>query len=288
MVQRPSESLSSTFPKSFLLYGKKTKEMGEPPFQSAKIISASGFSLIELIIVVALISFAYAVALPGLGIRSESEVALKLNTLAGDVRNAFDLSVLTGKPYRMVFMLASGEYWLEEADQPDFYLGSDKVDRDPTETEEKDDDVLFDQKMREFEDAAGQVITGPSDDEKIPPTSPVVEAKSRLKKAQWTRVSNSEWGKRSLGPELIIKEMQSEHHGRRQDFSELGDQARGMIYFFPQGYVEKAVLYLYYRKDDFVPDESKEPYTFVTFPYEGVADALSGRVEINVHEDQST
>ena len=247
-----------------------------------------GFSLIELVIVIALIAFAYTVALPNLGIRSESEVALKLNTLAGDVRNAFDLSVLTGKHYRLVFMLASGDYWLEEASQPEFFLGSDRVDRDPTEAEEKDAQVAFEQRMREYVDAAGQVITDATGDEQITPTSPVVEAQSRLQKAQWTRVSNSEWGNRSLGPDLIIKEMQSEHHGRRQDFSELGDQARGMIYFFPQGYVEKAVLYLYYRKDDFVPDEGKEPYTFVTFPFEGVAEVNNGRLEINVHEDQRT
>jgi prepilin-type N-terminal cleavage/methylation domain-containing protein len=288
MVHRSYESLTCAHFKKMLCKEKKSEFWVSHGGQHSRPGEASGFSLIELIIVVALIAFAYTVALPGLGIRSESEIALKLNTLAGDVRNAFDLSVLTGKPYRLVFNLASGEYWLEEPDQPEFYLGSEKVDRDPTEAEEKDAEVAFEQKMREFEDAAGQVVSAASGDEQISPTSPVVEAKSRLRKAIWTRVSNSEWGKRSLGPELIIKEMQSEHHGRRQDFSELGDQARGMIYFFPQGYVEKAVLYLYYKKDDLVPDESKEPYTFITFPYEGVADVMSGRLEINVHEDQST
>jgi hypothetical protein len=181
--------------------------------------------------------------------------------------------------------MAKGDYWLEEADQEHFYIGADKVDRDPTEAEEKDDQLFYEQKMREYSDLAGQAVIDSSKDKEIPPVSPVVEAKLKLRKAQWTPVSNSEWSKRSLGPQLLIKEMQSEHHGRLQNFSELGENARGMIYFFPNGYVQKAVLYVYYKKDDFVPDESKEPYTVVTFPFEGIAEVNSGRINVDVHED---
>src|ERR1044072_2515869 len=99
---------------------------------------SGGFSLIEVIVVIALIAFVYTVALPQINQRTGAETATKLNELAGDVRSAYDLSVLTGKTYRMVFMLNSGDYWLEEADRPDVYLGMDKIDRDPTEAEEKD------------------------------------------------------------------------------------------------------------------------------------------------------
>lgn len=253
------------------------------PFRHA---ARAGFSLIEVIIVVALIAFVYSVALPQLNQRTGAEVANKINQLAADVRAAYDMSVLTHKTYRLVFVMASGDYWLEEADRENVYLGSDKLDRDPTEAEEKDQQIAFDIKFKDYEDLAGQAVTDKDSDKEIPPTSPVLEAKSRLKRAGWTRVENLEWTVRSLGPILMIKDMQSEHHGQKQDFSELGGEARGMIYFFPSGYVERAVLHIAYKKDEMVPDDTQEPYTVTTNPYEGTAETVNGYVEVDVHQDQ--
>jgi hypothetical protein len=184
--------------------------------------------------------------------------------------------------------MATGDYWLEEADQENVFLGSDKVDRDPTEQEEKDEQIAFDMKFKDYEDLAGQVVVDQDNDKEIKPSSPVVEAKDRLKKATWTRVETMEWGKRELGPLLLVKDMQSEHHGHKQDFSDLGAEARGMIYFFPTGYVERAVLHVAYAKDPMVPDDAQEPYTITTNPFEGTADVVSGYVEVDVHQDQES
>src|SRR4051812_13254684 len=85
----------------------------------------AGFSLIEIIVVLALIGFIYTVAIPNFNQRTGAETSTKLSELAGDFRNAFDLSVLTGKTYRLVFMMGSGDYWLEEADRTDVFLGVD-------------------------------------------------------------------------------------------------------------------------------------------------------------------
>lgn len=259
----------------------------EGPFRH-KVFFASqrAFSLIEIIIVVALIAFVYTVALPQLNQRTGAEVANKLNQLAADVRSAYDVSVLSGKPYRLVFMMASGDYWLEESDRSDIYIGSDKLDRDPTEAEEKDEQAAFDTKFQEYIDLAGQAVMDQETEKEIPPDSPVVDAKDRLRKAQWTRVENLEWSTRTLGPNLMITDMQSEHHGHKQDFSELGAEARAMIYFFPTGYVQKAVIHIAFKKDEMVPDETQEPYTVTTNPYEGTASTVSGRVEVDVHQDQ--
>lgn len=261
----------------------------EGPFRHRSLTPLAGgqsaFSLIEIIIVVALIAFVYTVALPQLNQRTGAETANKLNQLASDVRNAYDVSVLNGKPYRLVFMMAAGDYWLEESDRNDVYIGNDKLDRDPTEAEEKDEDVAFDTKFQEYVDLAGQVIVDQDNDKEIPPDSPVVEAKERLRKAKWTRVENLEWSTRTLGPNLMITDMQSEHHGHKQDFSELGAEARAMVYFFPSGYVQRAVIHIAYKKDEMVPDETQEPYTVTTDPYEGTAKIISGNVEVDVHQD---
>jgi prepilin-type N-terminal cleavage/methylation domain-containing protein len=247
----------------------------------------SGFSLIEVIIVVALIAFVYTVAIPQFSMRSGAETANKLNQLASDVRSAFDQSVLTRKTYRLVFELASGNYWLEEASTEHVFLGSDKADRDLTENEEKDAQLAFDAKLQEYTDLAGQAVTDPESDKEIPAVSPVLQAKNLLKKPKWTRVENMEWSMRSLAPVLIIQDMQSEHHAGKQSFQELGQEARAMIYFFPNGYVQKAVLHIAYRKGDTDIDDTQEPYTVITSPNEGTADIVAGYVEVNVHDDRA-
>lgn len=235
---------------------------------------------------IALVAFVYTIALPQFALRTGSEAASKLGQLAADVRAAFDTSVLFNKPYRMVFMLNSGDYWLEEASRPEIQLGSDKLDRDPTEAEEKDEQVAFDAKFEEYVELAGQAVKMPDDDLEIPPTSPVVQAKDSLRKPTWSRVETAEWGDRSLGPNLMITEMQSEHHGNRQLLSDLGPEGRAMIYFFPSGYVQRAMLHVYFKKDDMVPDEQQEPYTVTTNPYEGTADVVAGKQDIDVHDDR--
>ena len=247
---------------------------------------SAGFSLIEVIIVVALIAFVYTVAIPQFSLRSGAEVAGKLNQVAGDIRSAFDLAVLTGRPYRLVFVLATGDYWLEEADRNEIRLGVDGVDRDPTEVEEKDERQDFDTKFREYIDLAGQAVMNDKTGREIPPESPVVKAKDRLRRCTWARVEAMEWGHKTLGPNLLIKDMQAEHHGHKQDLSELGKDARAMIYVFPNGQVERAVLHIFYKKSDLVPDETQEPYSVITDPFEGVAEVVPGYQDIDVHDDR--
>ena len=246
----------------------------------------AGFSLIEVIIVVTLISFVYTVAMPEFNRRTEIEIVNKTNQLSSDIRNAYDLAVLTRKTLRMVFILATGEYWLEEADRTDVLLGNDKIGHDPSEDEEKDEAAAFETKFKDYVDLAGQMVMDQEKSKEIPPVSPVVSAKQALMKPKWTHVEGIEWNGRTLGPYLLIKDMQAEHHGQKQELSDLGEKGRAMIYFFPGGYVERAVLHLSYKKDEMVPDDTKQPFTVFTRAYEGTADVVSEYKDIDVKEDK--
>jgi prepilin-type N-terminal cleavage/methylation domain-containing protein len=86
---------------------------------SKEINKKAGFTLIEIIMVVSVIGIAYFYAIPQFNIITGTETAEKLGKLSEDVRSAYDMAVLHGKPHRMVFMLATGEYWLEVADRRD-------------------------------------------------------------------------------------------------------------------------------------------------------------------------
>ena len=250
-------------------------------------LAEQGFSLIEVIIVVTLLAFVYTVALPQLSLRTGAAVANKLNQLASDIRSAYDLSVLSGKTYRIVFEFASGSYRLEEADRSITFLGDADLDRDPTAEEEKENQLIFENDFEGYIDLAGQTVIDVDNDREISPSSPVVEAKKRLRPPVWQPVKSLEWGKKSLGPELIIMDMQTEHHSRKQDSIELGREARGFLYFFPNGYVERAVLHIGYRKGDYEVDEQEKPYTIKTNPFEGTATIIPEYEEIDVLRDEA-
>jgi hypothetical protein len=84
----------------------------------------------------------------------------------------------------------------------------------------------------------------------------------------------------------MIKDMQSEHHGHKLDLSELGQDAHAMLYFFPRGYVERAVIHVAYKKSDMVPDESQEMYTITTNPFEGTAEVQPGYRDVDVSQEK--
>ena len=125
-------------------------------------------------------------------------------------------------------------------------------------------------------DLAGQEVKDPDTGEKLPLASPILSAKDRLQKPKWHQVQSLEWGLRKLGPQLIVKDMRSEHHGAPTSLDTVQpEEGYAHIYFLPSGYVERAYLHIYYLKDDKI-DESKAPWTVVTHPYQGEASVRSG------------
>lgn len=247
----------------------------------------SGITMIELMVVIGLIAFIYSIAVPQFSLRSGTEVATKTQRLANDIRSAFDMAVLNNKTYRIVFELASGRYHLEESDGL-VLIDSEDLGRDPTEDEVKAKQDEFDSRTTDFESLAGDPIK----DEKGEAiagsnNSPILRYRDRAAPAKWTKVENLEWNNRSLGDFLLISEMQAEHHANKQVMTDLGPGGRAFIYFYPQGYVEKAYIRVAYKLDDGVVDETIPPYTIVTKPFLGTADVVSGPVEVNIKDDAS-
>jgi len=255
------------------------------PAKNSKAVGSPGFTLIEIIIVVSIVATAYAVAMPQFSLITGTNVAEKLGMLSGDVRSAYDMAVLRGKPHRLVFVLATGQYWLEEADRQDVYMGNEAMHHDPTEEESKLSIEEFDERFEQYEALAGQESKDPETGDPIVSSSPVTVAKERLKPAKWTRVENFEWRGRDLGPELIFKAFQAEHHDQPQTFDELGIKARAFLYFFPTGYVEKAYMHIGYALARAKLDEEKKGYTVRIKPYEGIAVVDPGYQEVDLRDD---
>ena len=192
-----------------------------------------GFSLIEVILVIAVVGSVFVMVLPNLGIIGSTEAAGKLATLSGDIRSAFDLSVLNRKPYRMVFEFASGNYYLEKADREDVTIMAEALERELTAEELKEREEEFEELREEYIELAGREVDDEDGEETIPPTSPLIKAYDRLKPATWTRVDDIEWRGRTLGPYYVVQDMQTEHHANLIRLAEYEEQAVAYLYFFP-------------------------------------------------------
>lgn len=244
----------------------------------------SGFSILELLIVISLVAVVYLVALPNLNIASTTSTAAKLGQVASDIRAAFDMSVLHRRPYRLVFELMSGDYWLETTDKRDFAIGDHVLGRDLTKVEEEDRLEAFDAEFEEYVELAGTEINDSDNERVIPPSSPVLQAKKQLRPAEWKKVEDQEWSRRSIGPELIFQDFRAEHHDAKQTFADLEEEARAMLYFLPGGHVEKAVIHIAYRLGENEFDSSQQPYTLTTNPYLGTAEIVAGYEEVEIED----
>lgn len=242
----------------------------------------AGFSLLEIIIVIALMAGLYAIGLPAFESITGKVTIDKLNRFTADVRNAYDRAILTKKNHRFVIEHASGKYWLEVTERKDIFVGRGEVERDPSDFETSRAEEEFAAKMTEYEDLAGEIVNDLDDDREIKPSSPLLKAKDRLASPTWSKVDTPEWGNpRSFGTEMIIMDMQSEHHAIKQSFQDEGLDLRSYIYVFP-GRIQKAVLHIGFREGENGIDSEREPYTMTIDPEMGIAEYVSGYVEVDV------
>ena len=236
--------------------------------QSLKRASNSAFSLLEVIIVVALLAGVYSYALPQFRIFTGLEESSTLSRLTVDVRSAYDIAVLTGKVHRLVFKLDTGEYWLESSDTDQVHLNVEGREHDSSEYEEQEELQVFQDNFQIYEDMMASPVFDPEEEVEVKLITPLIAAKEQLQPPRWTMVKNIEWQKRDLGEQLTIVSFQAEHHTRKQSYRDEGDPERAFLYFFPNGYVQEASIELAARGDDL---DKRPPYVIKTNPFEGTA-----------------
>ncbi|MCX6131704.1 MAG: hypothetical protein NTX25_21920 [Proteobacteria bacterium] len=248
--------------------------------------SDGGFSILEMMMVISLAALMFVVAAPNLSISEQTEAAQKLGALSGDIRAAYDTAVLSRKPHRLVFSFGSGEYWLESTEREQFLMGDDKLDHDPNPAEIKEKKAKFEEEFEQYKLLAGRDIEDTESEKVVPASSPLLAAKALLAPVEWKPVEDGEWQKRHLGPQFLVRSMQAEHHGHLQTLEELGKDGFAYLYFFPQGYVERAVIHIAPVEVDNKAKYDERTYTLTTEPYEGLANVTSGFREVDLSRDE--
>jgi prepilin-type N-terminal cleavage/methylation domain-containing protein len=81
------------------------------PFMQKK---TQGFTLLELMVVVAIIAGIIAIALPSIKSLSGLDVKREIVKIAGLCSEVYNLSSISGRTHRIVFDMDQGQYWVEE------------------------------------------------------------------------------------------------------------------------------------------------------------------------------
>ena len=74
---------------------------------------SNGFTLIEMLAVVAIIALVIGIALPNFGLRSRRVMEDEAKRMAANLEFARQRSVMTGVPHQVVIDVEEGDYWLE-------------------------------------------------------------------------------------------------------------------------------------------------------------------------------
>jgi prepilin-type N-terminal cleavage/methylation domain-containing protein len=72
-----------------------------------------GFSLIEMLVVVAIIALFSLIALRSIGSYTRVGLDTATRELAGTIKEAYNSTVITGKVHRLVYDLKNAQYWVE-------------------------------------------------------------------------------------------------------------------------------------------------------------------------------
>lgn len=163
-----------------------------------------GLTLIELIIVIAILVMMLGLGVSGLENLASTELRVQTNKLAVAVRHAYNRSVATGLYMRMVLDVSTDSYWVEASPTPVFLVrpGDEKLIEDEKRARERED-----------EEGIQRIKTGP--DFKMDPV-----------------ISKITMEKGIVIDSVLIA---------GQQYPVTGGQAT--IHFFPNGYCEPAMIY---------------------------------------------
>lgn len=198
-------------------------------------------TLIELVGVVSIIALLFTAVTLSMSNVVRADLKAEASKLSSTIQAVYNRSATRNAYYRMVFDLEEGEYWSELAEKR-FFIGQGKEEDEPQEGfKEKDHDAQQAGKVQILETAEGPAMHRASGDE--------------VKDALVRRVK--------LGRGLSLGGLMTTHQ------RDVRRDGRGYIYFFPNGYVERALIYL---------TDGDAVYTVATQPLTGRTRVLRGEV----------
>lgn len=253
-------------------------------------IQCFGFTLIEIMIVIGLVSLLMGYLSTRIGLVGDVEIKTSVTKLARTIRVAYNYAIIDRVTHRIAIDLTRGTYWVEAANKKSL-LQVGQTEREKTRKEiaeelkeEEEKFKILEQDIQKSEtdiDAEGA-------DKRIVYNSPLLEAKKKSRQAAFSKVKISEIKGMKLADEIKFADVQAQHNankiiGPKEEIE--GDDIERMayIYFLPSGFVERAVIHIVEKGKE----EDGRSFTLVTSPLTGGAVLSLGYNDISIEEEKS-
>lgn len=244
----------------------------------------SGFSLIELLIVLAMIGAIAAAVLPNIGLTYGSQMSMALRDFSTQMRAVFDSTVLTGRIHRMVLDMRNGSYWAEMA--PLGYLGRPPQSNGDARISEfglnKEERELLMETL--LEETAEPRRASDDQDRTYAFRSILLNQREQLRITSWAPVNDAVLYERSMPGSVRFAALGTDTMGGKRLRSEFEESENGYIYFFPDGSASQAMIQFGIEEDD-VFSEDGPKYTIFLDPLTGRSRILEGFQDAEFIED---
>ena len=259
-----------------------------------KASTSSGFTLIEIIIVLAIIGAIAGVILPNLRLTLESQITASIKDLTEQIRNTYDDTVLTGRVHRMVFDVKTGEFWTEIA--PTNFSG-----RAPAVLSSMEENIFFNDNLKKLvkdleeenktqyqrpvpQSAQNSASNAGSNLKHFSLRSLVAAQKEVLYPTEWSQVSDALVMKKKLSSKVAFAKISSEiskkaleYQGKTLD----KEPKQTFAYFLPDGSVSALSLQIGVLDENGLVSSIGARYTVNVNPLTGQSQLLEGFQDAN-------
>ncbi len=252
-----------------------------------------GFTLIEIILVLALIGAIAGVVIPNLTLTVDSQMSSALRNLTGQVRSAYDDAIFTGRLHRMVFDMKTGEYWVEQA--PLGFEGRPPLIEAASETDsalkrDKRNELIKSLDDKAKNAANRQMPTSTTTDTKYYSlrSIPVVQRKT-LRPIEWREINDAVTYRQKLPGKVIFAQITSMISYKTYNYvdifsnSDKSIKVYAYIYFLPNGTATPTSLKLATRqtRNEGAIDDEGLKYTINLNTLTGESHLLEGFQDAN-------
>ncbi len=258
--------------------------------QMRKYDKQTGFTLLEIIIVLAIIGAIAGVIIPNLHMTFDSQMSSSLKTLTATIHESYNDALFSKRMHRMVLNIKTGEYWVEEA-PVDFKGRPPLIQGESLNTSIKEDAIksfLDTMNEKAKNQSKREIQTSSNSNPTYYSLRSIPEVqRDVLIPIKWIEVNTSTITKNKLNGDVIFAKFVSGISSKVVEYNDVKNKPDGdennfcTIYFLIDGVTTPASIQLAIKNKDDEIDDTASKYTVYLNSLTGQSSLLEGFQDAN-------